>query len=51
MTAEVVKTIQWSKKSKLRYFDTEIIDTPNDIKTKDKDGPNQYSNLLGYIIH
>ena len=51
MTAEVVKTIQWSKNSKLRYFDTEIIDTPKDIKTKDKDGPNQYSHLLGYIIH
>ena len=51
MTAEVVKTIQWSKNSKLSYFNTEIIDSPKDIKTKDKDGPNQYSHLLGYIIH
>ena len=51
MTAEVIKNIQWSEKSKLRYFNRETIDSPKDIKTKDKDGPNQYSHLLGYIIH
>ena len=51
MTAEVVKTIQWSQNSKLSYFDKEIIDSPKNIKTKDKDGPNQYSRLLGSIIH
>ena len=51
MTAEVVKNIQWSENSKLRYFDKETIDSPTIIKTKDKDGPSQYSRLLGYIIH
>ena len=51
MTAQVVRNIQWSENSKLRYFDKETIDSPTIIKTKDKDGPNQYSRLLGYIIH
>lgn len=51
MTAEVVKNIQWSEKSKLRYFNKNTIDSPQDIKTKEKDGPNQYSRLIGYIIH
>ena len=51
MTAEVVKNIQWSENSKLRYFNKDTIDSPKDIKTKDKDGPNKYSRLLGYIIH
>ena len=51
MTAQVVRNIQWSENSKLRYFDKETIDSPTIIKTKDKDGPNQYSRLLGYIIY
>ena len=56
MTAGVVRNIQWSENSKLRYFNKNIIDSPKDIKTKeiktkDNDGPNQYSRLLGYIIH
>ena len=59
MTAEVVKTIQWSKNSKLRYFDKEIIDTPKDIKTKDTSRHRfcwyyfraLNTNLLGDVIH
>ena len=51
MTAQVVRNIQWSENSKLRYFNKDTIDSPKYIKTKDKDGPNQYTRLLGYVIH
>ncbi|MBU79516.1 MAG: hypothetical protein CMD29_05265 [Flavobacteriales bacterium] len=51
MATEVIKKIQWSDKTQLIYFNNQKIKSPKNIKTKHKDGPNQYSQILGYIIH